>query len=602
METIIMGAAMTQQLAFEKFDYKGELPNTLEEGNVYSVRLMLRGESIGDVKDVPLFIREHLVQQDKLFNNFLVDTQVERRTLYVTGSPGCGKTAFTTLLAHRYAAGRTKTPPTIVDSQTNNQNKRVLMILFRQEDPCDLFIVDGVKTERLRGGMDWNEMYNTVRTMMFAHERFPSFDLCILDGVRQTLDACGLLMQSLRKHTGQSNRIKKVIFITSLQFRLKAGDIQIGFRSQHETINFDSFTQDDYDSAVTNPSFRSRLLECEPKLTNDVLRYFGKSERDSSHDTAGLSAAAISEYFKYKYYYAGGNARYMFECSILQVKNRLQTLFGQASEDSWKGFTTSMVAPGTSSAVNSLMQQFRGYTSAVSLHVLFEAYDRMEGNKLVKAVQVAAEKSDNPVLKGWAFELQQLHTIKTVLTANSRGNSPKQSFLRSEEGLCFQPVKNGEASFDGNQLIKDENVDLKSGTIIWCMKWNNQGCFDVAFFKNNTLMTLQFTLASSHSLKLQYIRDLKNAIEKKNCCSGTTVGSVIHVGVVGSNVFRGFSFNDPEGLGRHSQETRQEFTLETYKSSELIVESGGRNQSESFGAIHLGNLVVYTRKRQFKSE
>ena len=86
--------------------------------------------------------------------------------------------------------------------------------------------------------------------------------------------------------------------------------------------------------------------------------------------------------------------------------------------------------------------------AAVSRYVLFEAYEKMEG-RLVSAVKAAAQHSDNPALKGWAFELEQLHLIKTVLRKNSTKICPEE-MLTSKEGLCFQPVENGEVSFDGN--------------------------------------------------------------------------------------------------------------------------------------------------------
>eukprot|EP00980_Cylindrotheca_fusiformis_P015515 scaffold4410_cov78-Cylindrotheca_fusiformis.AAC.6 len=238
------------------------------------------------------------------------------------------------------------------------------------------------------------------------------------------------------------------------------------------------------------------------------------------------------------------------------------------------------------------MQQLNGRATAVSRYVLFEAYDRVEGD-LVKTVQAAADRSENPVLKGWVFELRQLHTVKKVLTNNSEDNSSKKS-LKSKEGLFFQPVS--EASFDGKKLTKEKEVDVKSGTIIWCMKWN-QGCFDVAFFKNDTLMTLQFTLARSHSLKLQYIRDLKNAIEN---CSGTSVGSVIHVGVVSNDNVQGFNFVDIEGAGRGGSTWTSDFAVKTYKSSVLEVAAMQDDCFET--SCPCGQHDVNTKKRRLESE
>eukprot|EP00980_Cylindrotheca_fusiformis_P020903 scaffold7923_cov107-Cylindrotheca_fusiformis.AAC.3 len=273
----------------------------------------------------------------------------------------------------------------------------------------------------------------------------------------------------------------------------------------------------------------------------------------------------------------------------------LGDLFMQLDKNNWDAFANSALAPSATSSVNSLMQQLKRCATAVSRYLLFEAYDRVEGD-LVQAVQTAANMSIKPVLEGWAFELRQLHTIKTVLKANSRESSPKQS-LRSEEGLCFHPAKNGEASFDGNTLIKHNNRNLNSGTIIWCMKWN-QGCFDFAFFKNHALLTLQFTVAAENTLKVQFIKDLRKAIEKN---SSVSVDNFIHVGVVGGNddVLREFRFQNPEELGRPGNGTRHDFILKTYKSSELELEIGG-SRNESFEATPLRDYMVYTRKRELE--
>lgn len=60
--------ALTTDLVFDRFDYHGEIPETLNEGDVYSVRMV---EDDGDdVKDVPLFIRKHLVDQEEKISIF----------------------------------------------------------------------------------------------------------------------------------------------------------------------------------------------------------------------------------------------------------------------------------------------------------------------------------------------------------------------------------------------------------------------------------------------------------------------------------------------------------------------------------------------------
>ncbi len=36
-------------------------------------------------------------------------------------------------------------------------------------------------------------------------------------------------------------------------------------------------------------------------------------------------------------------------------------------------------------------------------------------------------------------------------------------------------------------------IIVQEDTVIWCLKWNHQDCFDAAFYKDKTLLTLQFT-------------------------------------------------------------------------------------------------------------
>ena len=127
------------------------------------------------------------------------------------------------------------------------------------------------------------------------------------------------------------------------------------------------------------------------------------------------------------------------------------------------------------------------------------------------------------------------------------------------------------------------------------MKWN-QGCFDAAFFKDEVLLTLQFTVAGDHSLKVQYISDLKNAIEKS---LDQEIKAFHHVAVVGGNAsaFDNFRFKDPEGVGRPGAAWNLDFTVKTHKASPLVPKDAGELDRDQFEAAHLCDTNVYTRKR-----
>jgi len=88
-------------LTFQDFKYQGELPEALTKGDVVSVRTM----EDDDVANVPLFI-SHLIDKELEIKQFLSSPSI--RELYVSGSPGCGKTVYMTLVAHRYAEKESK--------------------------------------------------------------------------------------------------------------------------------------------------------------------------------------------------------------------------------------------------------------------------------------------------------------------------------------------------------------------------------------------------------------------------------------------------------------------------------------------------------------
>ena len=105
-------------------------------------------------------------------------------------------------------------------------------------------------------------------------------------------------------------------------------------------------------------------------------------------------------------------------------------------------------------------------------------------------------------------------------------------------------------------------------------------------------MTLQFTVSPDHSLKLQYIKALKEAVEIHGSLN---VKTCVHLGVVGSAAnFTDFKFKAPEGGGRSTWDL--DFTVNTSKATALFVSK--EEQEDSFAATPLLNYKIYTRKRK----
>lgn len=63
--------------------------------------------------------------------------------------------------------------------------------------------------------------------------------------------------------------------------------------------------------------------------------------------------------------------------------------------------------------------------------------------------------------------------------------------------------------------------------MIKCAKWN-QGCFDIAFVIEDHLITVNFTICASHSLKIWFIRELKESLE----AAVRPISRITHVAVV----------------------------------------------------------------------
>lgn len=123
-------------------------------------------------------------------------------------------------------------------------------------------------------------------------------------------------------------------------------------------------------------------------------------------------------------------------------------------------------------------------------------------------------------------------------------------------GLSFYPTS--QAEFNETDLTSGV---VQDGTVIWCQKWN-QGCFDVAFYVNATLITIQFTLQESHSLKLQFVRKLRDALKKKNL----PLYKCVHVGVREKHWTTLQFQSDKSGTGRQTLDEEAEFVVDIYRS------------------------------------
>jgi hypothetical protein len=373
-------------------------------------------------------------------------------------------------------------------------------------------------------------MARVVKKILSERAPADKFDVCICDGVRindakcKTLRAVldGRLVGAVDSRTEDSvidKKFFKLIFVFSLQIRISPGKETKGDHGVVQEMAFDSWQEEDYDKAAA-----SALMDDEPTKAI-LLRDWPMAAKVLGTRTRKRNdRKRVLQVVKMKFHYAGGCPRYMFEMDVQALLSSLDVGF-EAVED-----PIVFTKTGLAGKANSLMQQFsiEGGTTmctAVSKYVLLLAYKECRA-KLTKAVRAVAEATSNPTLKGWAFELSQLDIIRSALEAN--GTTASRAVKNNK--LTFSPM--AEVNFDGSTL--DGNV--KSGSVIWCSKYN-QALYDVAFFWEKTLVTLQFTRAAKHSLKLVQMRHLRNAIIKQK----TEIEFIVHLGVVEENV-GAFSF------------------------------------------------------------
>lgn len=196
----------------------------------------------------------------------------------------------------------------------------------------------------------------------------------------------------------------------------------------------------------------------------------------------------------------------------------------------------------------------------MSQFVVMIGYDKC-GSKVAEAVDSAAEATGNPSLRGWAFELKQLEVIKKVLIS-----ALDTDFVMTDDGFVLHPTR--QANYDGQSLKQDVIED--ETTIIWCLRWD-QGCFDVAIYCKGTLATVQFTFSDIHSLKLEYVRQLRDELQHHD----HSVREVVHIGINNAGELR---WKAATGTGAPKGEV--DFTVQVCALSPLKACLGARNDGK----------------------
>lgn len=449
---------------------------------------------------------------------------------------------------------------------------------YRDSNACEIMIINGGSIKRVTLVLDRNNLLEILQQVVKTTDQ--QFDFFVFDGVRQKIERCGDVLAFLNTALGKG---EKGIHITSLQFSIKAGD---GSYNTDQSMSVFSWEFSDYEAAFrsglfTKNEWRSILLEDnesameqEKPEDTDAGKNDDEEMKDSEDETTGTSHQEESiVLLERKFYYAGGSARLMLGVTLTQLVSKiLPDLLQKMSAQLWLDFSELHINLSSESTVNSLMQVLHstnrmttsGVVFPVSKYILHKAYERCR-DKLVKAVKAAAELTANPAIKGWAFELAQIELINVAIESKHR------VVMNASHNLVL-PIHTASVTYNG---LNFSGATDAACFVIKCIKWN-EGCFDIAFFQNSKLVTIQFTVSRKHSVKLCSIRSLKEALEALGKKVDETVN---HIAVVEGDVSL-FSFDQPEvSSGTNA------FTVALAKSTELLQSVQNGNLELKMGSL-----------------
>lgn len=519
-----------------------DLSEFTEKGDDGSVRSCWRRE-LGVTRRVKLFLRSHLLQAQNRVEAFIANGTKTR--LYVAGPPGCGKTTFFLLHFTEYA---------------ESKKKKGLLVQFRQIEACEIIVIDGREHKAIfslnmgNANISASDLLATLKSFVLK-DPAEGFDFIVFDGVRQATAECQAILGYINTTFHKMN-----VHITSLEFDIKGGEGSAGSWGPNEDLHMDSWTYDDYEAAYNNKDFQSKedwlsILGSAKEIeengssgnqfdgagdsTDDASDKASEAATSTNKSLDEVANAWLKSLMDRKFYYVGGSARLMFDINLedlLKEGGELKRLETKGGHSVWQDLAKLSIN-AKSGHVSSLLQRLNGKLFPVSKYFLYRAYQECK-NELVLSLKAAAEASQNPAMKGWAFELEQLEIVEQEAeSSNSVTNSKATPTL-------VVPISKSWAEYDGIQ-IKLESSSSDDVFVIRCTKWN-QGCFDLAFYFRKHLLTVNFTISRSHSLKVQYLRFLKRALEGAH----KAVDNMTHIAVVPDEETReDFKFDKPEGNG-----------------------------------------------------
>eukprot|EP00047_Mylnosiga_fluctuans_P009207 m.10414 g.10414 ORF g.10414 m.10414 type:complete len:622 (+) comp2523_c0_seq1:115-1980(+) len=300
----------------------------------------------------------------------------------------------------------------------------------------------------------------------------------------------------------------------------------------HKTLTLASWAFSDYE----------RALGCldSVKLLTETLK----------HESLEIEHPAT-----FKYYYAGGNARFFFEKSPEEIKSQIDCSVGKfvAHLRNIETFFDGTIAIAYAQSHQLLQQTATGKRGPVSEYCAFALVGKAKQSEVAFAehfVRFAQTLNQRGVL-GTAFEVQFIAYVKARTAKNER--VVLRTSTQNEAPMILIPPE--ELLLHGSKTYilpygpyhEDDNpfAGAPTNAFLWFIPTDpSQGCFDLlGFFVSasrqiSTLYSFQCTISQSHSMKAHFLLQVVKKLEE----AGFKVDRVVHLAIVPRDTLEQFAW------------------------------------------------------------
>jgi hypothetical protein len=421
---------------------------------------------------------QSMVFGSRMFKTF--EEMLSCQRAEIMGSPGAGKSTVSWMFVTLYQ----KYEPTKVCTWVN------LKMSIR-------IVIHGHKyfVEKIGNDNTNFEKVMIPNSIDEGHEKC-TVDLIVFDGI--TANTTPRMMQSVAavySHKGVES-VSSVFIVTSLQ----SSKVFQGFAVK--AIHVDPWSLNDYFYMCQNS----------PTLKDWVLEFFQRDLYIPERERLGLESAdnRLSFLLQRKFYYAGGNARWMFDLTIAEIMEDVRRAVEFANDDTV--FFDLQVGTAGMDAVNRLVCSLptgeRIFASDYIIRFLLHQnpLDR-QLQSFIRFVNATNDIRPNPALNGWVFEIDFVHHVLNNLGGLAKyffmyeGTVKQPSVLRVHKVTIFEKDELEEEMFT-RPLLEADNWFIP--------RTFNQGGFDAVHLvhvKNHqfSFRFYQIARGKKHDLKIHFM-------------------------------------------------------------------------------------------------